>query len=131
MKSYIQKYYKFKKKRVTNVRIATPFNIICTFCNTIIPKGRKHNSYKEKCGEYLGIDIFRFYIRCIKCFSELSIKTDVENGSFICESGCKTDIVCENITKKDDENYDEDLESLKKSVSEYIKKDKIYRRKNL
>ena len=39
-------------------------------------KGRKFNARKETAiGEtYLGIQIYRFYIRCPKCLSEITFK---------------------------------------------------------
>ncbi|KAG0438147.1 Pre-mRNA-splicing factor cwf16 [Dictyocoela muelleri] len=151
MKNYLQKYYKFKKTKPTNVRISTPFEIICTFCNAIIPKGKRHNSFKEKCGEYMGIDIFRFYIRCIKCFSEVTIKTDIQNGTFVCESGCrevnsskKKSCDLKNYNEKLTKNFDKtinispndhlneseesDLENIKKNVEKFMNADKLNRR---
>lgn len=154
MKNYLQKYYKFKKTKPTNVRISTPFDIICTFCNTLICKGKRHNAFKEKCGDFMGIDVFRFYIRCIKCYSEVTIKTDIENGTFVCESGCKeayasrkkksclknsTDDINKNETfgKKEKSKINNtnltdsdelDLESIRKNVEKFMDADKLNRR---
>lgn len=36
---------------------------------------------------YLGIEIFRFYIRCPKCHQEITFKTDPENADYVAENG--------------------------------------------
>lgn len=36
---------------------------------------------------YLGLLIFRFYIRCPRCVSEITFKTDPENTDYVCENG--------------------------------------------
>lgn len=36
---------------------------------------------------YLGIPIFRFYIRCPRCAQEISFKTDPENADYKAENG--------------------------------------------
>lgn len=48
----------------------------CNTCGEYIYHGRKFNARKETVeGErYLGIPIFRFYIRCTRCLSEITFK---------------------------------------------------------
>ena len=48
----------------------------CLTCGNYVYKGRKFNSRKEDAqGEkYLGIQIYRFYIRCPECLSEITFK---------------------------------------------------------
>lgn len=48
----------------------------CNACGEYIYHGRKFNARKETVeGErYLGIPIFRFYIRCTRCLSEITFK---------------------------------------------------------
>jgi hypothetical protein len=61
----------------------------CTTCGEYIAKGKKFNARKETVeGEdYLGIKIFRFYIRCPRCSVEITFKTDPENSDYTCEQG--------------------------------------------
>ena len=51
--------------------------------------GKKFNARKEDViGEdYLGIRIFRFYIKCTTCSAEIVFKTDPENGDYSVEAG--------------------------------------------
>ena len=37
--------------------------------------------------DYLGLRIFRFYIRCPKCASAITFKTDPKNTDYVCETG--------------------------------------------
>jgi hypothetical protein len=61
----------------------------CITCGEYIYKGRKFNAMKETCldEEYLGLSIFRFYIRCTMCASEIAFKTDPKNCDYVCEIG--------------------------------------------
>ena len=72
------------------VRLALPFSMHCTACNEFLYKGRKFNAKKETvAGEvYLGLKIYRFYIKCTRCSAHLTFKTDPKAGSYICETGC-------------------------------------------
>jgi len=48
----------------------------CKTCGEYIYKGRKFNARKEDViGEtYLGIQIYRFYMKCTKCLREITFK---------------------------------------------------------
>ena len=71
------------------VRLELPFSMQCTACFEYLYKGRKYNAKKEVVtGEtYLGMKILRFYIRCSRCSSQLTFKTDPQNSSYTCENG--------------------------------------------
>jgi hypothetical protein len=87
-----------------------PFSMRCNACGEYIYKGKKFNARKEPvAGEhYLGIQIFRFYIRCTRysfssfslnafffsltsltkrCAAELTFKTDPKNSDYVAEIG--------------------------------------------
>ena len=67
-----------------------PFSMKCTSCGEYIYRGRKFNARKETPDEkYLGIQIYRFYIRCTRCSSEITFKTDPKNQDYACERGAK------------------------------------------
>jgi hypothetical protein len=72
-----------------DVRLAIPFSMTCTACNEFMYKGRKFNAKKETViGEtYLGLKIFRFYIKCTRCSNHITFKTDPKEGSYVCEKG--------------------------------------------
>lgn len=77
--------------RVQTVRLMAPFSMKCTSCGEYIYKGRKFNARKEtpEAERYLGIQIYRFYIRCTRCSSEITFKTDPKNQDYTCEKGAK------------------------------------------
>lgn len=76
--------------KVQTVRLMSPFSMKCTSCGEYIYKGRKFNARKETPDEkYLGIQIFRFYIRCTRCSAEITFKTDPKNQDYVCEKGAK------------------------------------------
>ncbi|OTA92284.1 hypothetical protein M434DRAFT_387472 [Hypoxylon sp. CO27-5] len=85
--------------KVQTVRLAAPLYVAplhnssmkCTTCGEYIYKGRKFNARKETPVDekYLGIQIFRFYIRCTRCSGQITFKTDPKNQDYACESGAK------------------------------------------
>ncbi|TBU08412.1 DUF572 domain-containing protein [Hamiltosporidium magnivora] len=81
---------KYFEKKYSGIRFALPFTIGCITCKEYISKGYKFNAVKEKVvGEtYLGVEIYRFHIKCTNCRCEMTLKTDPKNGEYIVEFGC-------------------------------------------
>lgn len=68
---------KLPKNRQYTVRLMAPFNMRCATCGEYIYKGKKFNARKEDVEnqDYLGIRIYRFYIKVI----EKSLILDLKN----------------------------------------------------
>ncbi|KAK6169750.1 hypothetical protein SNE40_020739 [Patella caerulea] len=77
------------KNRTFSIRIMAPFNMRCNTCGVYIYKGKKFNSRKENVDDedYYGLRIFRFYIKCPCCVSEIAFKTDLKNTDYTLEAG--------------------------------------------
>ncbi|KAG1714569.1 Coiled-coil domain-containing protein 94 [Nymphon striatum] len=80
---------RLSKERQYTVRLMAPCNMRCTTCGEYIYKGKKFNARKETVQgeEYLGILIFRFYIKCTRCLAEITFKTDPRNTDYDIEHG--------------------------------------------
>jgi len=77
------------KNRQFTIRLMAPCNMRCKTCGEYIYKGKKFNARKEDVigDTYLGIQIYRFYIKCTKCLHEITFKTDPSNGDYELEHG--------------------------------------------
>ncbi|KAJ3300303.1 hypothetical protein HK104_002122 [Borealophlyctis nickersoniae] len=82
---------KMPKDQQHTVRLMTPFSMRCNTCGEYVYKGKKFNARKERViGEdYLGIQIFRFYIKCPVCSTEITFKTDPKNADYVAEHGAQ------------------------------------------
>jgi hypothetical protein len=80
---------KREKNRQFTIRLMAPFNMRCKTCGEYIYRGKKFNARKEDViGKlYLGIQIYRFYIKCTKCLAEITFLTDPENQDYEMENG--------------------------------------------
>lgn len=92
------------------VRLMAPMSMRCTRCGEYIYKGRKFNARKETPldEKYLGIQIYRFYIRCTRCSGEIIFKTDPKNQDYSLVSGAKRNVEAwRHATQEEQEETDE------------------------
>eukprot|EP00578_Thalassiosira_sp_NH16_P023539 CAMPEP_0181104198 /NCGR_PEP_ID=MMETSP1071-20121207/15288_1 /TAXON_ID=35127 /ORGANISM="Thalassiosira sp., Strain NH16" /LENGTH=340 /DNA_ID=CAMNT_0023187357 /DNA_START=39 /DNA_END=1057 /DNA_ORIENTATION=+ len=79
------------KDDMVPVRMMLPFSIQCSTCSSFLYRGRKFNSKKEPVrginGKYLGIQRYRFYIKCTECSRPVTFLTDPKNADYEMESG--------------------------------------------
>ena len=75
--------------KVQVVRLGAPFSMKCTSCGEYIGTGRRFNARKETPVDekYMGIQIYRFYIRCTRCSAEIVFKTDPRTANYTVERG--------------------------------------------
>ena len=100
------------KERQYVVRLMAPFTMRCLTCGNYVYKGKKFNSRKEtSVGEkYLGIQIYRFYIRCPQCLSEISFKTDPKNTDYVIDNGAYRTFQAERIAEMNEERIVQEKE---------------------
>lgn len=84
----------------------------CVTCGEYIYKGKKFNARKEDVEHetYLGIRIYRFYIKCTRCLQEISFKTDPQNTDYEIEAGATRNFMA---LKLAEEQARKELEDLK------------------
>lgn len=103
---------KRSKNATFNIRIMAPFNMRCNTCKEYIYKGKKFNSRKEDVMNefYLGLRIFRFYIKCPRCVSEIAFKTDIENIDYELEAGATRLFEAEKLARQMEEQERKQIE---------------------
>jgi len=71
------------------VRFMLPMSIKCNVCGDYMFQGTKANCRKELCYDdfYLGINVYRIYLHCKSCYSEITIMTDPKNLDYHLEKG--------------------------------------------
>eukprot|EP00834_Sanchytrium_tribonematis_P002684 NODE_88_length_21789_cov_0.534440.p11 type:complete len:230 gc:universal NODE_88_length_21789_cov_0.534440:18036-18725(+) len=77
-------------KKHKKVRLCAPFTMNCEKCHEFIHKGKKFNARKEHTHQFfMTIEIFRFYIKCTLCSTEIIFATDPENADYTIIKGAK------------------------------------------
>ncbi|KAE8745074.1 hypothetical protein FOCC_FOCC008250 [Frankliniella occidentalis] len=106
---------KLPKNRQYTVRLMAPCNMRCKTCGEYIYKGKKFNARKEDVEgqDYLGIRIYRFYIKCTRCLQEISFKTDPQNTDYEIEAGATRNFMAlklaeEQAQREEDERKEEE-----------------------
>ncbi|XP_055333441.1 splicing factor YJU2-like [Paramacrobiotus metropolitanus] len=100
---------RLQKNRQFNVRIMAPCNMKCNTCGEYIYKGKKFNSRQETVdGEsYLGLRIYRFYIKCPRCMSEITFKTNLEEMDYELEHGATRNFQAVRLAEQQAEKVEE------------------------
>lgn len=87
------------KDRQYVIRVMAPFNMRCKTCGNYIYKGTKFNARMETVQDknYLGLRIYRFYIKCTRCVAEITFMTDPENQDYSLEHGATRNFEAEKL----------------------------------
>ncbi|PLN83948.1 DUF572-domain-containing protein [Aspergillus taichungensis] len=114
-----QKKPKNAGPKLQTVRLMAPFSMRCDSCGEYIYKGRKFNARKETTEEkYYSIPIYRFYIRCTGCSSEISFRTDPKHMDYECEKGAKRNFEPWRQAKLEEETEEERLDRLEREEAQ-------------
>lgn len=83
----------------------------CVTCGEYIYKGKKFNARKEDVEDqtYLGIRIYRFYIKCTRCLQEISFKTDPQNTDYEIEAGATRNFMALKLAEEQAKREEDDL----------------------
>ncbi|XP_030759361.1 splicing factor YJU2 [Sitophilus oryzae] len=122
---------KLPKNRQYTVRLMAPFNMRCKTCGEYIYKGKKFNARKEDVEneDYLGIRIYRFYIKCTRCLQEISFKTDPRNTDYEIEAGATRNFMAlklaeEQAVREEEEAKEEEANNPMKLLENRTKQSK-------
>nr|CAD7448310.1 unnamed protein product [Timema bartmani] len=122
---------KLPRNRQYTVRLMAPFNMRCVTCGEYIYKGKKFNARKEDVEgqDYLGIRIYRFYIKCTRCLQEISFKTDPQNTDYEIEAGATRNFMAlklaeEQAQREEDERKEDEATNPMKLLENRTKQSK-------
>ncbi|KAF4788937.1 Coiled-coil domain-containing protein 94 [Turdus rufiventris] len=103
---------KLPKDRQYVVRLMAPFNMRCKTCGEYIYKGKKFNARKETVQNetYLGLPIFRFYIKCPRCLAEITFRTDPQNTDYTMEHGATRNFQAEKFLEEEEKRMQKERE---------------------
>ncbi|KAL8184129.1 UNVERIFIED_CONTAM: hypothetical protein K2H54_007272 [Gekko kuhli] len=98
---------KLPRDRQYVVRLMAPLNMRCKTCGEYIYRGKKFNARKETVQKesYLGLPIFRFYIRCPRCLAEITFRTDPENAGYAVEHGATRNFQAEKLREEEEKRW--------------------------
>ncbi|XP_072525338.1 splicing factor YJU2 isoform X2 [Salminus brasiliensis] len=84
----------------------------CKTCGEYIYKGKKFNARKETVQNelYMGLPIFRFYIKCTRCLAEITFKTDPENTDYAMEHGATRNFQAEKLIEEEEKKIQRERE---------------------
>ncbi|XP_028672318.1 splicing factor YJU2 [Erpetoichthys calabaricus] len=123
---------RLSKDRQYVVRLMAPFNMRCKTCGEYIYKGKKFNARKETVQNelYMGLPIFRFYIKCTRCLAEITFKTDPENTDYAMEHGATRNFQAEKLIEEEEkkiqrEREEEELNNPMKVLENRTKDSKL------
>ncbi|KAI9704543.1 MAG: hypothetical protein M1820_005456 [Bogoriella megaspora] len=101
------------------VRLGAPFTMRCKSCGAYIHKGLRFNSQKETTDlKYYNIAIYRFYIRCPACSTQITFRTDPQRMDYECERGAKRNFEPWRTAKLAAETKEERLDCLEREEGE-------------
>lgn len=91
-----------KKDKKHDVRIMAPFNMKCNTCGEYIAQARKFNAKKETIEDqtYKGLSIFRFYIKCPRCMSQIIFRTNLKDKDYEVEAGATENFMALKLAEK-------------------------------
>ena len=108
------------KDGMVSVRMMLPFSIQCSNCNSFLYRGRKFNSKKENVegpdGKYLGIQRFRFYIKCNACSRPITFLTDPKNADYEMENGATRNYELKKDQTETEEKFDKEKNNEEKEA---------------
>ncbi|NXK65950.1 YJU2 factor, partial [Sylvietta virens] len=123
---------KLPKDQQYVVRLMAPFSMRCKTCGGCIYKGKKFNARKETVQNevYLGLPIFRFYIKCTHCLAEITFKTDPKNTDYAMEHGATRNFQAEKLLEEEEkrlqkEREEEELNNPMKVLENQTKDSKL------
>ena len=111
-----------------------PFNMCCKTCGEYIYKGKKFNAKKEDVegDTYLGIRMYRFYIKCTRCLQEICFKTDPRNTDYEIEAGATRNFMALKLAEEQAQRIeDEEKEEIATNPMKLLEKRTQQSRKEL